>query len=383
MALDELRRTFLSEAAEMLRTVEALMARQAAEPANASYGQGIRRSLHTVKGTCGFLGLPRLEALAHAVEDCLTPDGRCRSAPEQALIRAAIDRMNRVISRVDGRNGVEPPGSDGELLAALEEAGGRAASDLECLAPNNSRMSWDGERLPNTLPESRAPAETYLSLVSKVPDEHLRKALSRLAEIASRVSADATESGMQPIGEVWPLLARATGELAGAAGKQVFFSTEGGDIVVDCDVAQKLFQPLLQVLRNAIAHGIETPDMRRRAGKPVAGHVRLAARQIGSRLIIAMTDDGAGIDPEISGSIFTAGFTTRAEATRLAGRGVGLDIVKHGIEAIDGLVGFKSEPGKGTTFTLDVPVTLSGECMLPRRGAGSAAEVERLVAAGA
>jgi two-component system chemotaxis sensor kinase CheA len=381
MPLDELRRTFLSEAAEMLRTVEILMARQTANPADASLGPGIRRSLHTVKGTCGFLGLPRLEALAHAVEDCLTADGRCRSAPEQALIRSALDRMNRIIARVDGRNGAEPAGQDGELLAALEEASGRASTDLSGMVPDNSRMSWDGERLPGALPERVT--DTYASLVSRVPDEHVRKTLSRLAEIAGRLSADVTESGMQPIGEVWPLLARATGELAAAAGRQVFFSTEGGDIVVDREVAQKLFQPLLQLLRNAIAHGIEAPDERRRAGKLVAGHIRLSARQKGSRLIIDMADDGAGIDPEISGSIFTAGFSTQAVATKLAGRGVGLDIVKSGIEAIDGLVGFKSEPGRGTTFTLDVPVTFSGERALARRGAGSAVEVERLVAAGA
>ncbi len=383
MPLDELRRTFLSEAAEMLRTVEVLMARQAADPTDAALGPGIRRSLHTIKGTCGFLGLPRLEALAHSVEDCLTPDGRCRSAPEQALIRAALDRMSRIISRVDGRNGVEPAGSDGELLAVLEEASGRASNDLSGMAATGLRMSWDGEPLHGASPDRVTPTETYLSLVSRVPDEHLRRTLSRLADIAGRISADADEDGMQPIGDAWPLLARAAGELAAAARKQVFFSTEGGDIVVDRDVAQRLFQPLLQLLRNAIAHGIETPDVRRGAGKPVAGHIRLSARQIGSRLIIDMADDGAGIDPAIWGAIFSSGFTTQSTATKLAGRGVGLDVVKNGIETIDGLVGFKSEPDRGTTFTLDVPVTHSGERSLARRGAGSAVEAERLVAAGA
>jgi two-component system chemotaxis sensor kinase CheA len=362
MPLDELRRTFLAEAAEMLRTVDMLVVRSAEAPGDAVLGAAIRRNLHTVKGTCGFLGLPRIEALAHAVEDCLVLPDPSRGRAEQAVIRSAIARMERVIGRVD-TTGLEPPGVDGDVLAALEEISGRAG---EGGAPRNgvTRLSWDGEPVA---PAIATPRETYVALADGVPDEHMRKTLSRLADIAGRLQTDACAEGMQPIGEVWPLLARAAGELAFAAGKQIFFTTEGGDIIADSDVAQQVFQPLLQLVRNAIAHGIEPSDARRHAGKPVAGRITLSARQIGSRLIISIRDDGAGIDPALGDSVFASGVTTQSGATLLAGRGVGLDIVRSRVEEIDGLVGVKSTPGEGTIFTIDVPISLAGDGLPARR----------------
>ena len=385
MSFDELRQTFLAEAAETLRTADTLIARQAAEPNGASLAEDIRRSLHTVKGTCGFLGLPRLELLAHAVEECLTPNGRCRSAAEQALIRAALDRMDRIIGRIDALSGVEPPGGDGEVLRALEEISGRVALDLAGLGADHAqRVSWDGEPLAAAdQPGLAAAKDAYLALAERLPDEHAKKTLARLAEIAGRLPGEASAAGMQPIGEVWPLLARAAGELAASAGKQVYFSTEGGDIQVDREITQRLFQPMLQLVRNAIAHGIEPPETRRRGGKPVAGRIRLAARQIGSRLIIDIADDGAGIDPTAGDAIFAPGLTTQPNATRLAGRGIGLDIVRRRVEEIDGLIGVLSEPGKGTTFSLDVPIGAAGEGlpMKRRAAAAPAAEVQPLAAA--
>lgn len=368
MPLDELRRTFLAEAAEMLRTVDMLVVRSAEQHGDRAMDAAIRRNLHTVKGTCGFLGLPRIEALAHAVEDCLALPEPSRGRPEQAVIRSAIARMQRIIGRID-TVGVEPAGVDGDVLAALEEISGRAGGAPRRNDANG--LSWDGEPV---VPVVSTPRETYVGLADSVPDEQVRKTLSRLADIAGRLQAEASEAGMQPIGEVWPLLARAAGELASAAGKQVFFSTEGGDIVADHDVAQHLFQPLLQLVRNAIAHGIESCDVRRAAGKTVAGRITLSARQIGSRLIVSVADDGAGIDPALGDAVFEVGFTTAEAATSLAGRGVGLDIVRARVEAIDGLVSMKSTPGVGTTFVLDVPISLAGDVLPPRRRADAVAQ---------
>jgi two-component system chemotaxis sensor kinase CheA len=368
MPLDELRRTFLAEAAEMLRTVDMLVVRDAEAPGDALVGAAIRRNLHTVKGTCGFLGLPRIEALAHAVEDCLALPERSRGRPEHAVIRSAISRMERIIGRIDTA-GIEPPGVDGDMLAALEEISGRAGEGAS--GNGVARLSWDGEPVP---PVKLTPRETYVALADGVPDEQVRKTLTRLADIAGRLQSEASADGMQPVGEVWPLLARAAGELASAAGKQVFFTTEGGDIVADRDVAQQVFQPLLQLVRNAIAHGIEPPDARRCAGKPVAGRITLSARQIGSRLIISIGDDGAGIDPALGDSVFAAGVTTRSDANLLAGRGVGLDIVRSRVEEIDGLVSVKSTPGAGAIFTIDVPISLTGDGLPARRRTVAAAQ---------
>jgi two-component system chemotaxis sensor kinase CheA len=370
MPIDELRRTFLAEAAEMLRIVDLLVVREADEPGDADIGAAIRRNLHTVKGTCGFLGLPRVEALAHVVENCLVPPDRSRGRAERAIIRAAIARMERIIGRIDTA-GLEPPGADSDVLAALEEISGRASENTAANGDGAARLNWDGEPVP---PAISTPRETYLALTDGVPDEQVRKTLSRLADIAGRLHAEASDAGMQPIGEVWPLLARAAGELASAAGKQVFFTTEGGDIAADREVAQHVFQPLLQLVRNAIAHGIEPCDARRRAGKSVAGRVTLSARQIGSRLIISIGDDGAGIDPALGESVFAPGVTTHPVATLLAGRGVGLDIVRSRVEEIDGLISMSSTPGVGTTFTIDVPISLAGDGLPMRRQTPAAAQ---------
>jgi two-component system chemotaxis sensor kinase CheA len=367
MPLDELRRTFLAEAAEMLRIVDMLVVRGADAPEDAVIGAAIRRNLHTVKGTCGFLGLPRVEMLAHAVEDCLARPERSRGRAEQAVIRSAIARMERIIGRIDTA-GLEPPGADGDVLAALEEISGRDSIERGNRA---ARLSWDGEPI---IAAVSTPAEDYAALAASVPDQEVRKTLSRLADIAGRMREEARGEGMQPIGEVWPLLARAAGELASAAGKQVFFTTEGGDIVVDREVAQLVFQPLLQLVRNAIAHGVEEPEVRRNAGKPIAGRVTLSARQMGNRLIISIGDDGAGIDPALGGSIFRTGVTTQTEATLLAGRGVGLDIVRTRLEEIDGLVSVKSTPGAGTVFTIDVPISVAGDGLPTRRPTSAAGE---------
>jgi two-component system chemotaxis sensor kinase CheA len=368
MPLDELRRTFLAEAAEMLRTVDMLVVRNAEAPGHAAVGVAMRRNLHTVKGTCGFLGLPRVEALAHAVEDCLALPDRSRGRAEQGVIRSAIARMERIIGRIDTA-GLEPVGADGDVLAALEEISGRAGANGSG-GNASARLSWDGEPV---VPAMSTLRENYVALAEGVPDEQVRKTLSRLADIAGRLQSEACDEGMQPIGEVWPLLARAAGELAASAGKQVFFATEGGDIVADREVVQHLFQPLLQLVRNAIAHGVESSNVRRQAGKPVAGRITLSARQIGSRLIISISDDGTGIDPTLGDSVFASGVTTRSDATLLAGRGVGLDIVRSRVGEIDGLVSMKSTPGAGTTFILDVPISRAGDG-LPMRHREPAAE---------
>jgi two-component system chemotaxis sensor kinase CheA len=367
MPLDELRRTFLAEAAEMLRTVDALLVRQADEPADAAVVRELRRHLHTVKGTCGFLGLPRVEALAHAVEECLEMPGQIGRA-ERAVLRSAVARMGRIIARIDTQ-GIEPPGADGDMLVALEEISGRAGDNGS--SSGASRLSWDGESIA---PAAAAPNATYATLADRIRDEEVKQTLSRLADIAGRLPAEASAAGMQPIGEAWPLLARAAGALAAATGKQVFFATEGGDIVADREVAQHMFQPLLQLVRNAIAHGIEPPDERARAGKPVAGRITLCARQIGSRLVVSIGDDGAGIDPALGAAVFSAGVTTQPTATVLAGRGIGLDIVRTRIEEIDGLVSMKSIPGAGTTFTIDVPITFAGDGLSISQPAPAAAE---------
>jgi two-component system chemotaxis sensor kinase CheA len=157
--------------------------------------------------------------------------------------------------------------------------------------------------------------------------------------------------------------------------------TEGEMTEVDRTVIEHLTDPLTHMVRNAIDHGLEAPEVRAAAGKPVEGVVRLAASHRAGRIIIEVSDDGAGIDhdqvrakavqaglvaadapltpEEIENLIFEPGFSTAAEVSDFSGRGVGMDVVKRSVQALGGRISISSVPGKGSTFTLSLPLTLA------------------------
>jgi len=166
-------------------------------------------------------------------------------------------------------------------------------------------------------------------------------------------------------------------------GKKIEFQISGQETEVDRSIIEHLRDPLLHLLRNSVDHGIETPEERTAAGKPETGTVTLSAFQSQDNIIIKLKDDGKGIDPailrqtavkknigspedvaklsdeEVINLIFASGFSTAKKVTEVSGRGVGLDVVKTNIEVMNGSVSVESEPGKGTTFILALPLTLA------------------------
>ncbi len=180
---------------------------------------------------------------------------------------------------------------------------------------------------------------------------------------------------------VFQKLPRLVRETAASTGKTVRLITEGEYTEVDKTVIERLSDPLTHMIRNAIDHGLETPEKRLAAGKPVEGIVRVAAMHRSGRIVIEVSDDGAGInrkvvqdiarrkgliadnaqlsDEEIDNLIFLPGFSTRNEISELSGRGVGMDVVKRSIQALGGRVSISSQPGKGSLFTLSLPLTLA------------------------
>ncbi|RDI57341.1 chemotaxis protein CheA [Microvirga subterranea] len=187
---------------------------------------------------------------------------------------------------------------------------------------------------------------------------------------------------MMPMRDVFRRFPRAVRETAGQLHKAVDFSMEGEDVEADKSVVEGLFEPLLHVLRNAVAHGAEPEVVRRGAGKPVRTQVVLRARREGDRVMVEVEDDGGGIDPaairrvarerhvasderigrmsddEAVELIFAPGFSTASEITDLAGRGVGMDAVRSAIERLGGQIGVQSVPGRGTTIRLSLPLTI-------------------------
>ncbi|MGA9113876.1 MAG: response regulator, partial [Candidatus Dormiibacterota bacterium] len=213
----------------------------------------------------------------------------------------------------------------------------------------------------------------------------LVRSLNELQELALRAR-------MIPVMSLAPRLRRAVRDLARESGKEVRFETRGEDAEIDRGVLERLADPLLHLVRNAVDHGIESPNERRLRGKPMEGIVRLHAMQLGSEVVIAVSDDGRGIDVakvrEAAGStdhsamemddeaalylIFRSGLSTATRVTGVSGRGVGLDAVRASLNAVRGRIEVRSDPGLGTEFRIAVPITMATLRCLVINSAGQA-----------
>jgi len=212
-------------------------------------------------------------------------------------------------------------------------------------------------------------------------------ALSRTAQRLNVITTDLQESimktRMQPIDHLWSKLPRVVRDLGSQCGRQVRLTMTGQDTEIDRALLETIKDPLTHLVRNAIDHGIEAPEVRRAAGKPAEGTLNLRAYHNSGQVVIEVADDGAGIEidkltakaverglrssAEVAGMseadvlqlVFAPGFSTAKEVTKVSGRGVGMDVVKTNIEAIGGTIELDSTPGKGTVCRLRVPLTLA------------------------
>jgi two-component system chemotaxis sensor kinase CheA len=186
---------------------------------------------------------------------------------------------------------------------------------------------------------------------------------------------------MQPVKSIFSRMPRIVRDLSAQLGKDIVLNTEGENTEVDKTVIEQLGDPITHMIRNSVDHGIETPEARLAAGKPAQGTITLSAFHQGGRIIIEIRDDGLGInrervlakakekglfpadavlsDVECDNIIFMAGFSTAAVVSNVSGRGVGMDVVRRNIEAVNGTVSVKSEYGKGSIFTISLPLTLA------------------------
>ncbi len=205
--------------------------------------------------------------------------------------------------------------------------------------------------------------------------------LDELEQLTREIQDSVMAIRAQPVKSVFQRMPRLAREVAAAVGKSVRLVTEGENTEVDKTVIERLSDPLTHMIRNAIDHGLEKPEKRRAAGKPEEGQVRLSALHRSGRIVIEISDDGAGIDrervrsiaiekglipqdsrlsdDETDNLIFLPGFSTAATVSDISGRGVGMDVVKRSIQALGGRISIASVPGKGSTFTMSLPLTLA------------------------
>lgn len=213
------------------------------------------------------------------------------------------------------------------------------------------------------------------------PADQERVELPDLARLTREIQDNVMSLRAQPIRQAFSRVPRMLRDLMAETGKKVLLETSGEMTEVDKGVIEKIGDPLTHMIRNAVDHGIESPEERIAAGKPVEGTIRLSAEQKGARIIVRVADDGRGInrervrakaiekgiisaeahlsDEEIDGLICAPGFSTAETISNISGRGVGMDVVRANVEALGGRVEIHSVPGQGTSFTMSLPLTLA------------------------
>lgn len=213
--------------------------------------------------------------------------------------------------------------------------------------------------------------------------DDMSKAIGQLDFITRSLQGAVMQIRMQPVRKVFSRFPKVARDVARTLGKQVEVELVGEDTDLDKNLVDALADPLVHMVRNAVDHGIEMPDVRKKAGKPEAGRLVLSARQQGDHILISISDDGAGIDPEklrrkvvekglmteaavdrLSPDeclqlVFMPGFSTKEQISDLSGRGVGMDVVKSAITNLKGTVRIESRPGNGSVVLIQLPLTLA------------------------
>ncbi len=413
--MDDLLREFLTETGESLDRVDAELVRFEQEPNNGDILGNIFRLVHTIKGTCGFLGLSRLETLTHAAETLMGKfrDGMPVTAEAVTLILATIDRIKTILDDIEAHQ-QEPIGSDSDLIdrlsrlmrpqtaapqparfaTAVEQPEAEPADDergekltgepSDRLASHSIRVNVETlDHLMTTVSELVLTRNQLLEIVRRHEDSDFTVPLQRLSSVTAELQEGVMKTRMQPIGNAWRKLPRIVRDLCAELGKDIDLEMVGADTELDRQVLELVKDPLTHLVRNCADHGIESSAERLAAGKPAAGRIRLGACHQGGHIIIEIADDGRGLDiprirakaiangfaseaaiaaksdAEVCNFIFTPGFSTAASVTSISGRGVGMDVVRSNIEQIGGTVDLKSVSGAGTTFTIKIPLTLA------------------------
>ncbi len=407
--MDDLTGEFIAETRETLDAIGEALVTWESDPGDTARLDEIFRFVHTVKGSCGFLDLARIEALAHAAETALgdlrsgtrTSDGRLVGA-----ILRLIDRIALLVDALDTDAEFPPIDGDLAIIAALDapvDAVAEADADQGKVRARNVRVAVD--LLDTMMSQVSDLVLVRNDLARRVRtvrgDSAAEAALDRLSTCVADLRDSVARARMQPVERLFAALPRLVRDTAGALGKEVALVIEGSDVELDREMVELLRDPLLHMVRNAIDHGIENAADRAASGKSPCATLKVEARQSGNQIAIAITDDGRGIDcarlrtravdsgaidgrtaaamdnAAAANLIFTPGLSTADKVTAISGRGVGMDIVRANIERLGGSITLDNRPSKGLTVELRAPLTLSIVSVLSISAGGQGFAVPR------
>jgi two-component system chemotaxis sensor kinase CheA len=380
--MDELLQEFLGETGEHLDMVDRELVRFEQEPNNGAILRNIFRLVHTVKGTCGFIGLPRLEALTHAAESVIGQfrDGASVSSSAVTAILETIDRIKEIMAEL-AEKGQEPPGHDGQLIdelrglaerakhelaarqtqapldpvaaylartaetrsveaaaspvsddmdlvfraapSPLDQPGmahGEAGRDAKVAGPATLRVNVDTlEHLMTMVSELVLTRNQLLEISRRQEDAGLKAPLQRLSLITAELQDGVMKTRMQPIGNAWSKLPRIVRDLSTDLGKKIELVLEGADTELDRQLLDLIKDPLIHMVRNCADHAIEEPQERAALGKSESGTIRVSAYHEGGSVTIAISDDGRGMDVgRIRRKAIQQGLVSEAEAERMS-----------------------------------------------------------------
>src|ERR1700728_894402 len=351
--MDELLRDFLTETGESLDLVDAQLVRFEKEPNNGGILGNIFRLVHTIKGTCGFLGLSRLETLTHAAETLMANSREAMPVTADAvtLILLTIDRIKSILGELEAKE-QEPAGNDADLIEHLarmvqettaspppapppqepaaqdaDERGGAtaaaepekpAAEASEKLAGHSIRVSVDTlDRLMTTVSELVLTRNQLLEIVRRYEESDFKVPLQRLSNVTAELQEGVMKTRMQPIGNAWQKLPRIVRDLCAELGKEIELEMHGAETELDRQVLELVRDPLTHLVRNCADHGIESPAARLAAGKPQKGTIRLSACHQGGHIIMEIADNGRGLNVErIRAKAVEGGFLSESEVAK-------------------------------------------------------------------
>ena len=389
---DALLRVFLAEAEENVASMEESLVALESAPGDAALIATIFRAAHTLKGNCASVGLDSVVELAHATED-LRHELRAKRFPVTAdlitLLLQAADALKSIVPKAAAAPDV-PQRIDESLLRALREAtaSGRyvanalpAAEDVRTpAASRNTTVRVHTRKLDlllNAVSELTITRGHVRAVAGDTADSS--DALDHLDALTDRIQELVLQMRMVPIGTVLRQQVRTVRDLSTRAGKLVTVDVAGEDVELDTSVIERLRDALTHMVRNSVDHGVESIEDRTARGKDPRARIALRASHREGMIVVEISDDGAGIDPaklrERAGAmqvdvtalgerdllrlILMPGFSTAEKVTEVSGRGIGLDIVERNISAVGGSINIQSELGRGTTFTIRLPLTVA------------------------
>ncbi|MBI5136154.1 MAG: chemotaxis protein CheA [Nitrospirae bacterium] len=411
---------FVTEATEHLDSIESNLLALEEHPGDTEVINTIFRPFHTIKGVSGFLQLTPINRLAHETENLLDAARSGKLAVSPALVDvvlASVDLISQMVAAVRDLNGkgggngpvfaIEPlvarirrvlAGEETQAPAApaRPEAGPNTAEAAETTQPAQPAREGAHART-TTIKVDTAKLDSLLNMVGelvvaqlqvrqdpiiqRVADQRLQRNLAQLSRITNELQKTAMSTRMVPIRATFQKMVRVVRDLSKKSGKAVELVMNGGDTEIDRNLVEEIYEPLMHMVRNSVDHGIEPPEGRPATGKPPVATITIGAEHKGDAILITIADDGRGLNRdkirakavergligpdeqpaprELYNLIFQPGFSTADKVTDVSGRGVGMDVVVKTIEKVRGRVELDSTPGKGTTVTIVLPLTLA------------------------